>query len=163
MPCSFGSRECYGPWIQGWTEPALISSLMSHSHYPKPTSIFTQILYREGCTNQDISVLLSAPSHLWLLWFTLALRFPRHKSSLLKNRARLQRRHLPLYFLLWARSGNVSSGVLHSDLSAKMFTASNPPSRMLWEKERAVSLLLVGPSTSQGLRGNRAGSQTLGS
>lgn len=68
MPCSFGSRECYGPWIQGWTEPALISSLISRSHYPKPTSIFTQILYREGCTNQDISLLLSAPSHLWLLF-----------------------------------------------------------------------------------------------
>lgn len=162
MPYNLGSRECHDPWTQGWTEPTLTSSSISHSHYAKPTSIFTQILYREGCTNQDISLLLSISSHLWLLWFTLALPFPWHKSSLLQNRARLQRRHLSLYFLLWARSGNVSSGVLNPDLSAKMFTASNLPSRMLWGKERVVSLLLMEPSTSQGLQGNRVGSQTLG-
>lgn len=162
MPYSLGNRECYRPWTQGWTEPTLTSSLISHSHHPKPTSIFTQILYREGCTDQDISFLPSTSSHLWLLWFTLALPFPRHKSSMLKSRAPLQSRHLSLYFLLWAPSGNVSSGVLNSDLSAKMFTATSLPSRMLWEKERLVSLLLKEPSTSLGLRGNRAGSQTLG-
>lgn len=100
VPYNLGSRECYSPWTQGWTEPTLTSSLISHSHYAKPTSIFTWILYREGCTNQDISLLLSTSSHLWLLWITLALPFPWHKSSLLQNRARLQRRHLSLYFLL---------------------------------------------------------------
>lgn len=57
MPRSLGSRECYGPCVQVQSEPAVTSPLLSHSRCPRPTSICTQILYREGCTNQDISLL----------------------------------------------------------------------------------------------------------
>lgn len=96
-------------------------------------------------------------SHLWLLWFTLAMPFPPHEISLPKNTARLQRRHLSLYFLLWVRSGNVSSGLLNSDLSAKMFTAFNPPSRMLRVKVTVGSLLSTVPCNSQGLQWNLCG------
>lgn len=134
-----------------------------HLHYGFSLSVsqahidFHQILYRADCTNQDISLLLSTSSHLWLLQFTLALPFPQHKILLLKNMARLQRRHLSLYFLLWARSGNVSSGVLNSDLSAKMFTAFNLPSRILWAKVMVGSLLPKVPSSSLRLQQNSRG------